>query len=655
MLETRLAMLAELAVAFLQLDSAGMVIECALQNAAKVINIDFIAGHLVGDDGGLQLIAARGVFGGSVDPIVDHLAGAVCRDVALTGRPRLIDEHTTWDDPAISTARKTGLGAFACFPLRAGDGLIGTLAFGSRRYSRYEPDEIELMEVVTNYAAIAITGTELRLRQHRITEALRHRRAFFERVLEHIPGGWVAVIDRDLRALAVERGVEAAVAGPHLVESSLDELFDDAAAAVARPHLLRALAGEQVEFELRLRERVYSVTAAPLDRDGPAIASVVVAAHDISERIAREQALARSEERYRLIASATTTSLWHHDFWTGRSSASEALALVFGHSADDPALKNDGYAWWLQQVHPDDRERVSALFLNAFAGDAAECRAEYRFRRGDGSYAWVRDIAVIVRDSTGRAKYVNGATIDITAQRQAHEALREENRRQDQFIATVAHELRQPLTAMTWALGLLPTASADGDQRRHALDVLSRQVQHLAHLVDDLGYASTITAGRLALQPKLVDLRTIAADAVDLVRPEALAKRITISQTVSSMSHDVYGDPVRLRQILSNLLTNAVKFTPEHGEVRLLVESEGRDVVVRVHDTGPGFDPAVLPGMFELFAHASPATGGLGIGLAVARRLAEAHGGSIEAHNLDAGAALVVRLPLVKRRQTPRA
>jgi two-component system CheB/CheR fusion protein len=242
--------------------------------------------------------------------------------------------------------------------------------------------------------------------------------------------------------------------------------------------------------------------------------------------------------------------------------------------------------------------------------------------------------------------------IDISARRQAEEALREADRRKDEFLATLAHELRDPLASLVSGLELLELVGDDPALGREVRERLDRQVRQLARLVDDLLEVSRITRGTFQLRKGEVDLTVVARDAIAAVESGARAKGHALSVALPDAPLLLEADGTRLTQVVSNLLSNAVKYTSAGGRIRLSVERQGEEAVVAVADNGMGIDPGQLEHAFGMFTrvgtdlHAD--AGGLGIGLALARQLAEMHGGTLTAHSEGPGkgSEFTLRLPL---------
>ena len=234
---------------------------------------------------------------------------------------------------------------------------------------------------------------------------------------------------------------------------------------------------------------------------------------------------------------------------------------------------------------------------------------------------------------------------------QSNEALRFADHRKDEFLATLAHELRNPLAPIRHATRVLDTSRSSEEQRKWAREVITRQVEHMALLLDDLLDVSRITRGRLGLKSDYVELDTIVATAVETAKPLVDAKQHTLQIDLPSEAIGLNVDPLRLSQALANLLTNAAKYTDPHGHIRLWAEKEQNGVVIGVQDDGIGLTQAALPKIFEMFSQVESALersqGGLGIGLALVKGLIELHGGRIEAisEGVGMGSTFIVRLP----------
>jgi CheY-like chemotaxis protein/two-component sensor histidine kinase len=242
--------------------------------------------------------------------------------------------------------------------------------------------------------------------------------------------------------------------------------------------------------------------------------------------------------------------------------------------------------------------------------------------------------------------------MDVTDRKRAEEALREADRKKDEFLATLAHELRNPLAPLRNAVQILKMPSVDAATVERSRDMMDRQVQHLVRLVDDLLDVSRVMRGKIELRKERIELVSVVARAIETVQPliEAQAHDLTVRLPDDSLPLEA--DAVRLAQVVGNLLTNAAKYTEPNGWIWLTAEREGGGVVLRVRDTGIGIAPDMLPRIFELFVqvdHASTkAQGGLGIGLTLVKNLVAMHNGTVEARSkgLGKGSEFIVRLPL---------
>ena len=233
-------------------------------------------------------------------------------------------------------------------------------------------------------------------------------------------------------------------------------------------------------------------------------------------------------------------------------------------------------------------------------------------------------------------------------------ALREADRRKDELLGMLAHELRNPLAPIRNAVQILNSRSSTEAHLNIAREIVERQVAHMTRLIDDLVDAARLTQGRISLQKKKVDLATVISDAIDVARPIIIARGHTLEIDLPREPTPLYGDAVRLSQALSNILTNAATYTPPGGTIRLSGVKTVSEIAIHVRDNGAGIAPETLTHVFELFTQSERtldrAQGGLGIGLALVKRLIEMHGGQVEAHSagIDHGSEFVLRLPLAQ-------
>jgi PAS domain S-box-containing protein len=301
-------------------------------------------------------------------------------------------------------------------------------------------------------------------------------------------------------------------------------------------------------------------------------------------------------------------------------------------------------------VHPDERCSVEGVVSSRLAAGIA-FEFEARHRRHDGDYRWFITRAVPWRDEEGRVLSWFGITTDIHDQKELEERLREADRRKDEFLATLAHELRNPLAPIQSALHacrLDPPAAV----RERLQDVMERQMQLLVRLIEDLLDVSRISSGKLILRCQPVTLTQVLAVAVETIRPliEQAGHRLELD--LPAVDFNLYGDPQRLSQVFANLLNNACKYTEAGGTIRVSAGEADGTLQVSLRDTGIGLTPRDLSQVFELFAQVDASLertrGGLGIGLTLVRQLVQMHGGRVQARSdgPGRGSEFIVYLPL---------
>ena len=379
-----------------------------------------------------------------------------------------------------------------------------------------------------------------------------------------------------------------------------------------------------------------------------------------NELLARERgarsAAEESERYYRFLAEAIPQQIWTATPDGALDYLNRQVIEYFARDADK--LMGSG---WQQVVHPDDLPEALERWAHSLAtGETYD--VEFRLRRAsDGEYRWHLGRALPMRDAAGRIVRWFGTNTDIDDQKRLYRIAQEANRAKDEFLATLSHELRTPLTSiMGWA-EMLSLGMLDETGRRHAVDVIEKSARAQAQLIADLLDVSRISAGRLRLDVRPTDLRSVIVAAADVVRPAADARSIRLDLKFDPKVGRVSGDPDRLQQVVWNLLSNAVKFTPEGGRVSVRTAVAGHQAEVAVTDTGPGIKPEFLPHVFDRFRqaenHMTRAHGGLGIGLSIVRHLVELHGGTVraESEGEGRGATFRVRLPLLKEKPPPRA
>ena len=397
-------------------------------------------------------------------------------------------------------------------------------------------------------------------------------------------------------------------------------------------------------------ERYVDFVYQPLtDADGR-IWGIFAQGHDVTEQHRAAAALREANERQQLILQSSSMGTWHWELASGWVELSAAALRAYGLPSSPASTQAI-----LARVHPDDA--VAARACIAAAGDPAgsgQLRLQHRIARPDGTIAWV-DVAGQVQfgassDGARRAVRAAGVSWDITEQQRLVETLREADARKNEFLATLAHELRNPLAPLRNVASLLKRSNLDPAQRP-LLEIMERQVGQLRRLVEDLLEVSRITQGKIVLKRAPVLVGSAAYAALEAVQPliEQRAQRLEVRVTSGAV---IELDAARITQVITNLLNNAAKFSPEGGTIALEAFDEPDAVVVRVIDHGVGIAREMLPRVFDLFAQGSATTAdqaqaGLGIGLSLVWRLVELHGGTVAADSAGPGhgSVFTVRLP----------
>jgi len=397
------------------------------------------------------------------------------------------------------------------------------------------------------------------------------------------------------------------------------------------------------------QEWSFSFSGAPArDEDGRLVLAVVIT-RDITERRRAVDALRETDERLRLAQQAARWGVFDHDYAAGRGWWSPELHALYGLA---PGEFGGTPGSWLSHLHADDRARAERLWTRAAqTGDYSD---DFRVVWPDGTVHWLHSRGKVFRDEAGPPRRMLGVSVDITERKAAEDALREADRRKNEFLGMLSHELRNPMTAIRNALWILERSEADRDRALWARQVIGRQVGHMNRLVDDLLDVTRITRGRIHLHREPLELAELVRRTVDDHRPSFAAAGVTLSLSAPERPVRVEGDSTRLSQVLGNLLHNATKFTERGGaaSVRLETDEAAGEAVLLVKDTGVGIDASMLPRVFDAFSQAETSLersrGGLGLGLALVRGLVEMHGGRVfvSSEGAGRGTEFSVRLPL---------
>lgn len=400
-------------------------------------------------------------------------------------------------------------------------------------------------------------------------------------------------------------------------------------------------------------ERFWSAVSTPiLGADG----RVLCISHttvDVTEQFRSMEALRESEARFRALTNATADVVYRMSPDWSQMRQLEGRGFL----KDAPAERG----FWLDDYVPQQDQAVVHEAIAEAIRTRSLFQLEHRVLRLDGSIGWTHSRAVPMLDAHGDIHEWIGAASDITERKRAEEKLRESDRRKDEFLAMLAHELRNPLAPIGAAGALLQRARLDETLARKTSQIIGRQVDHMTGLIDDLLDVSRVTRGLVELDEAPLDMRDIVAEAVEQVAPLAAGRHQQLDVDVPAQPMPVTGDRKRLVQVLANVLNNAAKYTQEGGRLALSAAVRAETVVVEVADNGIGMAPELVARAFDLFAQAERTSdrtsGGLGLGLALVKSLVELHGGSVacESPGPGRGSRFTVTLPCRRANAAPAA
>jgi PAS domain S-box-containing protein len=410
-------------------------------------------------------------------------------------------------------------------------------------------------------------------------------------------------------------------------------------------------------------ERAIDGSAAPIRDTAGQVTGVVLIFRDITERRRVDQKLVEAHAFARRLAAIVESSddpILSISLDGIIQSWNDAAVRLFGYPAEQAVGRHISF------LIPADRIGEEEQILARLRAGERVAHFDTVRLRSDGQPVHVSLTISPLRDEAGWVVGASKIARDMTKEKEAEERiygllteLRAADRRKDEFLATLAHELRGPLAPLRNLLEVLKRADGDGERARQAYATMDRQLSQLTRLVDDLLDVSRISRGKIELRRERVELASVVSQAVEACRPLAESAGHEVAVTLPPEPLVLDGDPVRLAQVFGNLLNNACKYTDRGGRIGLTVERQGSDVVVRVTDNGAGIPADQLGSIFEMFTQVDEtlerSQGGLGIGLTLVRRLVELHGGSVEAFSegRGRGSEFVVRLPLLSEK--PRA
>ena len=398
-------------------------------------------------------------------------------------------------------------------------------------------------------------------------------------------------------------------------------------------------------------ERAYfTFCFSPIRDEHGVIGGILGTLIETTEKVAALANLRESDERYRLALEASgNIATWVVNPETNMGFLDERFAAIF--DIDFEIAKNGApVEVFTQRIHLEDRDRVEAAIAEAIrTGERYDI--DYRIVQRTGKVVWVTAKGKMFTDvTTGKQRFA-GVAVEITERKAVEDSLHESNRRKDEFLAMLAHELRNPLAPISAAAQLLITARLDRERIHKTSQIIVRQVDHMTGLVNDLLDVSRVNRGLATIEKAQIEIGTIVADAIEQAGPLLQTRKHHLAIELMPGSAIVNADRKRLVQVVANVLNNAAKYTPHGGRIRLQTKAQGADVVIEVTDNGIGMTPDLCSRVFDIFTqgHVTPDrnSGGLGLGLALVKSLVELHGGSVTANSdgLGQGSSFAIRVP----------
>ena len=633
------------------------------------------ANYLLDESAGqLRLAAASGLpsdFAAALAVLAVGPEEAACGRAAYTGQAVVVEDVLA--DPLLQAYRPVAQahGVRACwsYPLHSPGGrVLGTLAF-------YLPAPgvpgAALGGEIAYFADLIALLTERHLREQEnaarheqsqrelaaMAAASERERRLYETVLSNTPD-LVYVFDLEHRftyanavLLQIWGKTREEALGKNCLELGYPAWHAEMhSREIEQIKATRAPIRGEVPFTSIFGRRIYDYILVPILNPAGEVEAVAGTTRDVTERKRFEEELRDSEQRFRTITNAMPQMVW-----TARPDGTidyhnEQFYEFVGRETGSA----EGTTWAEDMLHLDDREAGHAAWTHSVAsGEPYEMT--YRVRHRSGEYRWILARALPLRNETGGIVKWLGTDTDIHEKKLAEEALQEANHRKDEFLAMLAHELRNPLAPISAAAQVLRLAPGQPDKVRQYSEVISRQVNHMTTLVNDLLDVSRVTRGMVELEMAEVDVKAVVTQAAEQVHPLIEAGRHSLVVQLGAARACVLGDRARLIQVTANLLANAAKYTPAGGRIMLAVEPVDGKVKIEVTDNGSGIDADLLPHVFDLFVQGKRtpdrAQGGLGLGLALVKNIVGMHGGQVAARSAGAGcgSTFTVELPLAPK------
>ena len=653
----------------------GETLQSLLDEARRLIGGQAWAAHYVLDEaaGLLRLTGASGLPPGFAAALASVPVGpleAACGQAAHAGTVVVVEDVLAEPrlQPTHALAREHGVRACWSFPLHSPGGrVLGTLAF-------YHPAPrlpgATLTSEIGYFADLVALLAERHLREQE--NAARHARAqrelaamaaasvrerrLYETVLSNTPD-LVYVFDLEHRftyANAVLLQMWGRTREEALGKNCLELGYPDWHAAMHGREIEQVKATKapirgEVPFHGTFGRRIYDYIFVPILNPQGEVEAVAGTTRDVTERKRFEEELRDSEQRFRTITNAMPQMVWTA---LPDGTIDYHNEQFYDFVGLEPGAA-EGRTWAEDMLHPDDQAGAGTAWAHSVA-TGTPYEMTYRLRHRSGDYRWILARGLPLRNEAGAVIKWLGTDTDIHEKKLVEEALQDANHRKDEFLAMLAHELRNPLAPISAAAQVLRLAPGQPDKVRQYSEVISRQVNHMTTLVNDLLDVSRVTRGMVQLEMAEVDVKAVVTQAAEQVHPLIEAGRHALVVQLGAARACVLGDRARLIQVTANLLANAAKYTPAGGRIVLTVAPADGKVRIDVADNGSGIDADLLPQVFDLFVQGKRtpdrAQGGLGLGLALVKNIVAMHGGQVGVHSEGAGqgSTFTVELPLAR-------
>ncbi len=558
---------------------------------------------------------------------------------------RALKNQPPWSDvPIVILAKGRAVGKLDCFKLSSSRDKSGTLEILANANVTILPAPLRFATLLTELRAAARARCHQRLMGHLLDQS--------EAALASISDAF-SVLDRDWRYTYVnDRVLElTGKRRKELIGRVIWEIFPEAIGGEFYHRCYRAMETQQPDrFEV-----FYKPWGRWVDtRIYPSNNGLTIYRADLSEIMEQqkrfrenEQRLHVAEERIRLALEAANVGTFDYYPSVGVVRWSDRCNELFGL----PDGTKPDYATYLNGIHPDDRHIIHETIREVLSpGSSGHYEIQYRaIGVNDSRERWLEEKGRVLLDDAGRPARFLGTIREITQRKQAEDALKkakqdaeDANRAKDQFLAMLSHELRTPLTPVLMTIGSLQRNFDIPDSARRDLDILRRNVELEALLIDDLLDLTRIAHGKLELRNDAIDVHSALTYALGVSASDLNEKQINVRQDFAAEEHHSWADAARLQQVFWNIIKNAVKFTPARGELRISTRNDDEhNIIIDFTDTGVGITPELQPRIFEAFEQGGKGVtnryGGLGLGLAISKRVIDLHGGKICVHSEGQG------------------